>query len=334
MSVSNKVATLTQNFLAPMVVDTVLGSNVGFTRFVSAAKKWRGAQEEIPVKIAKNTEGGSFSGYDLLPTTSADTRVKLTYDPAFHGKPVILAKTEIAKNLTDEAKLNLMEVEMTSTAQDLADDLGTVFYGTGAGKDILGLRALVDDGTTVATIGGQSRSTYSSLQSTVTASGGTLTLAKMATLWNNVTSGSNKPTVILTTETVFSLYEQLLEPQERIMKDVGMMKGITGGAGFTGLAYKGCPVLADEKCTSGVMFFLNENTIDFRAIRYPESKPVNFSADIKGNDYKSVKGLGFHWTGWVRPANQEALIGRIVFAGNFISNNPRYSGQLTGVTSV
>jgi hypothetical protein len=316
------------------VVDTILGSNVGFTRFVSAAKKWRGAQEEIPVKVSKNTEGGSFSGYDLLSTTSADTRVKLAFDPAFVEKPVVLAKTELAKNMTEERVLNLMEVEMESTAQDLADDLGTQFYGNGAGKDILGLGAIVDDGTTVASIGGQSRTTYATLKGTVTASGGTLTLAKMATLYNAVTVGSNKPTVGLTTETVFSLYEQLLQPQERIQKDVAMTKGLKGGTGFVGLYYKGFPILADEKCTSGALIFLNEDTIDFRAISYPEAEAVNFSNNIEGNDYSNVKGLGFHWTGWVKPANQEALIGRFVFAGNFVVSNPRFNGKLTGITSV
>lgn len=339
MSVSNKVDTVTQNFLAPMVVDTVLGSNVGFTRIVGKAERFRGAQEEIPVKVAKNNEGGSFDGYDTLSITSADTRVKMTFDPKFVEKPVVLAKTELAKNRTDEKKLDLMEIEMASTAGDLADDLGTQFYddGTGNGsKDILGLAALIDDGTTVATIGGQSRSTYTSLASTVTASGGTLSLEKMATLYNSVTSGSNKPSVGLTTETVFSLYEQLLEPAQREMKDVSLVKGgLVGGAGYTGLYYKGFPILADEKCTSGYLYFVNEDTIKFKAIDYPDSKPVNFKmTDIKGNPYSSIKGLGFHWTDWVKPANMEAMIGRIVFAGNMITTNPRFNGVLTGVTSV
>ena len=50
----------------------------------------------------------------------------------------------------------------------------------------LGLAALVDDGTSVSTIGGISRSTYTTLKGTVTASSGTLTLAKLDTLWINV----------------------------------------------------------------------------------------------------------------------------------------------------
>lgn len=341
MAVSNKVATVTQNYLAPMIADTTLESNVGFTRIVSAAKKWRGAQEEVPIKYKKNTEGGSFSGYDTLSTTSSDTRVKMKFDPKFVEKPVVLAKTEIAKNKTEEGVLDLMQIEMESTAQDLADDLGTMFYGDGTGnggKDTEGLGSMVDDGTNVATIGGLSRSTYTTLQSTVTDSGGTLTLAKMDTLYDNVARGSQRPTVGLTTRDVFSLYGQLLRPQERIDKNVDVAmskKGLVGGTGFTGLFYRGFPILQDDKCTSGYLYFINEKTIDWRAIAYPDAEPVNLSgSDIEGNDYSSVKGLGFHWTGWKIPVNQESMIGRIVFSGNYIINNPRFSGVLTGITSV
>ena len=94
-----------------------------------------------------------------------------------------------------------------------------LIYADGTGnssKDPLGLAAVVDDGTSVSTIGGLSRSTYATLASTVTASSGTLTLAKMDTLWNAVVSGSQKPSISLTTEAVFAFYGQLLRPQERI----------------------------------------------------------------------------------------------------------------------
>jgi hypothetical protein len=51
--------------------------------------------------------------------------------------------------------------------------------------------------------------------------------------------------------------------------------------------------LKDEKATSGVLFFLNENFLDFYALPFAKAKPVNFTSTIDGNDYSSVKGLGF-----------------------------------------
>ena len=116
----------------------------------------------------------------------------------------------------------------------------------------------MDNGDTVSTIGGQSRSTYTTLQSTVTASGGTLTLAKMATLYSNIASGAQKPTLGLCTEAVANFYETLLQPEERISKDVAMIRGGTvGGTGFTGYFYKGFPILSDEKATANNLFFFN-----------------------------------------------------------------------------
>lgn len=341
MAVSNQVSTLTKNYLVPKVAETVLLSNVGFTRFVTAAKPgWDGAQVEVPVKWTKNSNVRAFKGADLLPTGIVDNRVKMTFDAAFNEIDTTLAKTDMALNDNPNRVISLVEAQMMSDAGDLASDLGRQFYGDGTGqasKELLGLAAIVDDGTSVATIGGLSRSTYTSLKATVTASGGTLTLAKMSTLYNNCTFGPNKPTVGLVPQAVFSLYEQLLVPMQRIQVNVGFMKGITGGTGFTGLDYKGFPILPDQTATAGYMYFLNEDSIDFYAVKnYPDAEDVGLKMDvISGSPYEGgVKGLGFKWTGWVKVANQEVVVGRMIFAGNFVPNNPRFNGVLTGITSV
>lgn len=167
----------------------------------------------------------------------------------------------------------------------------------------------------------------------------------MATLYNAITSGSQKPSLGITTEAVFSLYESLLQPQERIAKDVSMMKkegrmdkagtGMIGGTGFTGLYYKGFPILADEKCTSGLLYFLNEDFINFYALPVAMTEPVKFkSVDIEGNDYSNVEGLGFSWTNWVKPTNAAAIVSHIYFGGELICENPKRQGVLTGITSV
>jgi hypothetical protein len=230
-----------------------------------------------------------------------------------------------------------MKLTIQSDTEDMADDLGTIFYADGTGnssKDPLGLAALNDDGTTVSTIGGLSRSTYTTLQSTVTASSGTLTLAKMDTLHAAVTSGSQKPTAWYTTETIFNLYGQLLRPQERITKDASRMKGLVGGTGFTALEYNAKPVLMDEKCTSGVLNALNENYLDFYALPFFNAKPIAYKSQIEGNDYDAPVGLGFSWSDWITPANAGAVVGHIYFGGQFITTNPKRQGKLTGVTGI
>lgn len=337
---AQRLTTTTQDKLLPKVVDTILGANVLATRILSRAEKWRGGQNiNKSIKVSKNTNGGSFSGLDVFSTAEVDNRIKLIFGPKFYHKDVVVQLTELAVNRADEDRIvDLAALELESAAQDMADDIGTMFYGDGTGnssKDMLGLQAIVDDATSVATYGGQSRSTYTTLKATRTASGGTITLAKMATLYNAITSGSVKPTLGLCNETVWSLIEQLFDSRERIISDVPMMKnGLVGGAGFTGIYYKGVPIIADEKATAQTLYFVNENFLHFSALQMPMSKPINYGVVIDGNDYTNVKGLGFTWTDWIIPTNQAALIGHIYLGGEFWSENPKRHGRLTGITSV
>ena len=338
----SRVTSTTNKKLLPKAVDTILGSNVLATRMIAAAQKWPASETiQKTVKTSKNTLGGSFSGMDTFSTSAVGTRNVLEFNAKFYEIPVVIPLDELSKNKIDTNRMiDLMAIEMASSAEDAADDIGTMFFGDGTGnssKDFLGLEAIVDDGTNAATYGSLARATYTTLKSTVTASGGTLALAKMATLYSAVSSGSVKPTLGVTTETVFNLYEQLLQPQEQIAKDVAMMKGmpIIAGTGFTGLYYKGFPILADEKATSGVLYFLNENFLEFRALPMAMTEAVDFSiSDIEGNEYSSVKGLGFSFSGWIKPSNAAAIIGHIYLGGELWSSNPKRHGKLTGITGV
>jgi hypothetical protein len=188
---------------------------------------------------------------------------------------------------------------------------------------------------TASTYGGQTRATYTTLNATDTASGGTLTLAKMATLFNAIADGAQGPTIGICDRTVWSLYEQLLQPQERISKNVSMYKeGLKGGTGFTGLSYKNIEIIADRKAVSGYLYFLDEKYLDFYALPMPNEEAFKFKSVTEGNDYGQVQGMGFTWDGWKKPINQKALVGQITLGGNFASWDPGRHGRLTGITGV
>ena len=324
------------------LVDTVLNSNVLATRVLKSAKKWHGERMLFPIKFAKNTTFTSFSGFDTMPIQGVNTRVRLEYFPSFARINISLPLDELSVNADNEEKiLSLIDLEVKSAAQDMADGIGDLMYSDGTGnfgKDFLGLSALVDDGSNVSTIGGLSRSTYSTLKSTVTASSGTLSLDKMSTLYNAVSSGSIVPTLGVTTKAVFALYERLLAPQERVVKDVPMMKykatnglnsgtGLIGGTGFTGLFYKGFPILADEKCISGSLYFLNENFLDFYAVTMWGTEAIKYGeVDIEGNDYQTPLGLGLSWSGWKKTFNQATVTGDVYLGGQFVTDNPKRHG--------
>lgn len=315
---------------------------------LSRAQKFNGERMKAPIKYSKNTTGTSFAGFDTFSTAATNNRVNLEFVPKFYQITCALPLDELSANATEEKVLDLAKIELASTANDAADDIGTMFYGDGTGngsKDFLGLEAIVDDGTNASTYGTLSRTTFPTLKSTVTASSGVLSLAKMSTLYNGATSGSQKTTLGLCSETIFSLYESLLQPQERIAKDVSMMKqegnmgkvgtGMVGGTGFTGLFYKGFPILADEKATSGVLYFINEDFLDWYGLPMAMTSPVKFrSQDIEGNDYSDLEGLGFSWSDWIKPTNSASVVGHVYLGGELYSANPKRHSKLTGITTV
>lgn len=342
MAFTNRVDTLTLDYLVPQVVDTVLRANVFATAMLAKTKKFRSSTMDFPIKYQKGVAGQSFAGFDLLPTSASDTRVLMVYNPRFYAINVALPGTEIAANNTIQKVMDLATVEMRGRAQDMADDIGTLLYADGTGnanKDFLGLAAIVDDGNTVLTIGNLSRTTYPTLASTVTASGGAVSLAKMRTLYNAIADATVVPTTSYTTYTVWQLYESLLQPQERIMKDVKIAENFKGYTGFKTLEFAGLPVIPDRKCTSGVLFFLNEEYLDFYALptAIPQfgGEPAPVASKLfTGNSYNEVGSLGFSWTGWIKSTNQFAFNSFITLGGNLITDNPRRHGKLTGITGV
>lgn len=349
-ALGTRVTTTTQSKLMPKLVDTILNSNVFATRMLAKGKKWNGERQKFPIKWQKGVAGTSFAGFDTFSTAASDTRVNLEFVPKFYETNVALPLDELSANATEERVMNMLTLEVASRSQDMADSIGTIFYqdGTGNGsKDFLGLGAIVDDGTSVATYGSLSRSTYPTLDATKTASGGTLSLAKMSTLANAVSSGSIKTTLGVTTEAVYANYESLLQPQERIAKDFSIMRkkaggtalnsgeGLIGGTGYTGMFYRNFPILADEKCTTGYLYFLNEDFLDFYALPMFGTDAIKYrSQDIIGNDYSEVEGLGFSWTNFIKPTNAAALIGHVLLGGELISADPKRQGVLTGITGI
>lgn len=332
-----RVQSTVQTKYLPFVVDTVLNSNVLFQRVVRAAKNWSGRTLRAPIKVSKNSTGTSFRGFDAFSINASDNRVVLEYTPSFYQITCALPGDELSVADTEDKVLDLVKLTIQSDTEDMADDLGTIFYADGTGnnsKDPLGLAAIVDDGTNVSTIGGLSRSTYSTLNSTVTASGGALTLAKVDTLWINVTSGAQRPTGIYTTEAVFNFYGQLLRPQERITKDASKMKGLHGGTGFKTLDYNGVDIFMDEKCTAQAFIMVNENYVDWYALPYYGGKPIAYKSQMEGNDYDAPVGLGFSWTDWVVAQNAASYVGHVYFGGQFITTNPKRHGKLTGITGI
>lgn len=356
MTFTQRITTVTQDEILPNVVDAILGGNFITFRFVSNGHRWNGHQLSRPVKVAKSSLGGSFSGLDTHSTSTVETRQLMTYDPRGYEMPVAIPGIEKAINRTAAQVINLVRVEVESAQDDALDDIGTMLYADGTGnssKDFLGLDALVDDGTSVATFGGLTRATYTPyLSSTRTASGGTLDLDKMATLVSAIATGSaqrNRPSVLVSDETVWDFYESLLSPTVRANYNAFGLPQVTrtskspmrgaelkGAAGYMALSYRGIPWVADEKSTAQTLWALNENYLNWYGLKDSDLKQIDMgSGNIEGvySDAPS-KNIGFQWTGFMRPINQYGEVAHLYLLGNLINWNAPRQGRLTGIAGV
>lgn len=343
MPPSMTIQTVTNQHLVPAWFDTVLKDNMFFGEVLGNTQrfeKYEGSQMLFPIKYQKGVSSVSFSGFDQLPTTQQAVSVNATFYPTFVACNVAIAKTDLSVNDTKERTLNLMKTTMQSRSQDMADDIGTLFQGNGVGKDPSGLGNIVDDGSVASTYGGLSRATYTGLNATVTASGGTISLLKMRQLANPLTDGSVAPNFALGSYDTWTYIEQLLQPFQRNVYDTfdGNM-GMKSASGYKGLAWDGLVIQRDKKVASGNLFMLNTDYLRFYGLKYWQGESVSLEdKDIKGNIYenynKSSLNKAFTWTNWIQAYNQSAINGFVIMAGQLICPLPLRNGKLTGITGV
>lgn len=354
MTFSKRVTTITQDKIVPKVFDNILSDSVATLRGISNGMKWFGETLKFPVKLAKNPNGGSFSGLDTHSTDAVETRQELKYDLRAYEMPVVIPGLDKLVNRGDTQIINLVKAEMDSSALDALEQISGIYYADGTGnsnKDFNGYDNLNDDGTTATNVGNLSRTTFPTLAGTRTASGGTMTLTKLATLYSAISGGSagrQKPTMVISDETVWNLYESLLTPTVRANYNTNGYPQVTrrskgpisaaelkGTQGFTSIVYKGVPWLADEQATAQTVWDVNENYIQWYGSHDPDMQRVTF-----GNTHDGVyteaptNNTGLQFSGMMRPIDQYGEVGHIYLFGNQITNQPRRQGRLTGVTGV
>lgn len=334
------ITTTTNQYLAPAWVDQVLRDNYFFGQVLSKTEKWNGSQMLFPIKYQKGVASVAFNGFDLLPITQQAVSVNMTFYPTFVATNVALAGSDLSVNKTQLQTLNLMTTMMESRSQDQADDIGTFFQGTGSafgGKAPMGLTGIVDDGTNLSSYGGLARATYTGLNATVTASGGTISLLKTRQLWNNISDGPVRPNNILTDYTTWAYFEQLLTPFQRNTM-TSFESSQKSGSGYSDLIWDGMKINRDKKVTTGYFYMLNTDFLKFYGLNWWEGTKVSPKAKvIEGNVYESSEyapGNAFTWTGWIRAYNQGAINGFMILGGQLLCTNPFRNGVLTGITGV
>lgn len=362
--VPTRVDVLGNRHLYTKVVDQILNYPTLYSRWVSQGEPFEGKTEDVTYDIAADTQGQFFTSLETLNSSAVSTAVTGSYAHTAYTQPVVSIMLESFANAGSLGIINLDTYKYEKAAATALTTLGSVIYGAGTANQPLGLLAIVDDGTNVATIGGLSRSTYTSLQSVLTPySGGKMTLATMAIQYDSANApgaADESPNVGFTSAAIFSDYEALLTPFVRqSYRDVGYDKMTTrakyaarnqgelrSAAGFNALSYRDTYIIRDFYSTAQMLWFVNEKYVTWNGRREipAEYEDVLEKVDF-GNptDYAGTGAIALdapsEFNGWFfqKPMtipDQAGRIARFYCIGQAIPRSFRRHAKGTGITGV
>ena len=206
-----------------------------------------------PVLYEENSTAEMYAGYDVINLTPQEGISAANYEWKQIAASVAISGIEEAKNRGKEQVIKLLNAKITQAEQSIQQLMNTqLFAGTGSGENMFGIDVIAATQNNV--VGNIDSTTETWWDPSVTNVGGVLDLVDMGTLYNNVSKGNDVPDIIVTTQTQYEAYENLLTPLVRY-QDVAK-----ANAGFQNLMFKQTPVVFDKQAdisTPGTMFFLN-----------------------------------------------------------------------------
>lgn len=264
--------------------------------------------------FAENGNGGSYSGYDTLPTSAQDVISGANFQLCQYAVPVVFSGRETLINAGKAQIIDMVESRVTVAENTMENMLNRHIYldGTGNnGKNITGLSAAVPLSPT-NTYGGIDRSQSANgfwknkkYQASVDGAG-VATSATILTQWNtfitSLTRGTDRPDVILAGPSVFAIFEGALQAMQHIYSSD------EGNAGFKVLNYQGIPVVFDTTAggiSANDAYFINSKYLKWRS----HSKRNMVALDQK------------------QSFNQDATVKTLAWAGNLTCSGAQFQGR-------
>jgi hypothetical protein len=202
---------------------------------------------------------------------------------------------------------------MENARMTMNDMLSTQLFGDGTGNGSRDFEGLLNacDSSTYATYG---KISTTDVPEWVTAgigngpntTGGAVTLSMIKTEIGKCTWGTEKPDLILTTQTVYdSLWAQCQPYQRKLSENTTL-----GKFGFTGIQIDDTQIMTDRHCQSGYAYGLN--TKYWKMIIH--------------------KKKAFKWTEEKVPIDADGYVRQMLLKGNFICTSRRMNFLMTGLS--
>lgn len=323
------VTSISRRFIVPQVADNVYQSNLMFHRLNSANRRiiQGGYQVEQPLMYAKMAAGGPYSGYQLLNIAPTDSILNGAWQWKQYYSPVTVDGLTLIKTDAPDAIANFLNIYFAQAEMDLADQLGNGVWSDGVTNtlNIDGIAGAVDNGTLLSTYGSLSRSTYTWWKAQEDRTTTATTLSAYRSLMGNCTQGGRHPTIIVGTQLAYNYFYNQNTSIQRFPSQPGGQDEQLAQAGYNNLLFDGVPFTVDSHISTapgfvagtgantgtGNVFMLNE---DFMFLYV--SPKANFTLE----DFQTA-------------INQDAMVAKLLWAGNIIFSNVGLSGKFTTLTS-
>ncbi len=346
--IDNQTIYLTQDKIKAAAVDGILAGNFVCDYFFAKGKAWGfGEKYKVNYKFQKSEAMGWYTGMGTFNTTQQKNLVQMSWTPASMYSSATLPYLDLAVNKSNPV-MSLEAYQMQSAMDDMIDSIGTAFYGDGTSNQCDGLDLIIDDQTVSANYAGLARATYAGLNATVSSSVGSISLDTIGSAIDSATVGSHQPTIIITTPTIWRALEESLFPSlSSTYGAAGSRRGIItrfgeagagqplqASAGYNAMWYRAIPIVKDEKCPSGDIWFINDKVTYWSGLAHPKHGMVNLGArTIEGVGNPIPRNHGIAWTGFKEPLNQDGETGQFILYGQMICEMPRYNGKVEGATA-
>ncbi len=218
-----------------------------------------------PIYYKANTSFKSYNKTETIDTPLMDDITRAEYPIKIVAGSIVISLLEEAMNSGNKEKLiDLVEETVIRAKISMAEVMGDQVFGTGAGdKDIDGVQFLINSAPSAQTdVGGIDPSAtgneYWRNQIGITAdfsATAATSFGKMSALVAACTFGRQGPRLVITTKTLYSEYEALLTSNIRYVTTE------LADAGFLHLAYQTMPLIFDDNCPSGGMYFVDTDNL-------------------------------------------------------------------------
>jgi hypothetical protein len=323
----NQVNTITTNYFEKTINQIVYEGSLLLRRLKDKDRVTIKGGNQIQWNLRTDKLGttGAVDPRATVTWSTADTRRAVQLNWKYYYGTTLAQWDELRANKGESKIVDLVKDKLQELKEDFDETLIADLYDTAAQDEmkIESLNTLVGTGTWAgldptsltdptrwqSIVDDTSDILYIFDNSAQDGTAGNTSTNSLAQILNRATFGSKRPTIIFTTEDIFTGIEAYLEAQRRLTRNENVTK-----MGYDNIEFKGVPIVADTRMPAGYMYGLDEKELElvvdpdynFKATPwqphedYPNAifKGMSFSGNLKARTrhthfkYTNIQSVG------------------------------------------